>query len=203
MIDDVLLDTAEDYVRRQLSEERYAHTLRVADTSERLADTHGLDAKKAYLAGLLHDAARETDEEELLKVAEEENLIVVSDFERERPILLHGPVAAEFALKDLGVEDREVLEAVRHHTTGEPGMGPLALVLFIADKIEPGREGCEAKRLRKLAPENLWLATTAALRGSISYNERRGYSAHPKSLQTLEWLESSSSPEEAPYHRGV
>ena len=116
---------------------------------------------------------------------------IMSDFEREWPILLHGPLAAELARRDLGVEDEEVREAVRHHTTGGPGMGSLALALFVADKIEPARTGPNVEELRDLALEDLCQAATAVLEGSISYNERRGHQTHPKSRETLYWLKNS------------
>ena len=189
MIDDALLEAADDYARERLSDKRYAHTLRVAEAAKRLAKLHGLDPERAHLAGLLHDTAREIGKEELLRVAEEDGL-PVGDFERERPILLHGPVAAKLSREDLGVEDGEILDAVRAHTTGEPGMGPLALALFVADKIEPGREQSGVEDLRELAPASLHRAARAALEDSISYNERRDRPAHPKSRQTLEWLAS-------------
>jgi predicted HD superfamily hydrolase involved in NAD metabolism len=190
MIDDALIKDAENYARERLSDKRYAHTLRVAETIERLAKLHGLDPEGSRLAGLLHDTAREIGKEELLRVAEEDGLSV-GDFERERPILLHGPVAAKLAGEDLGVKDGEILDAVRVHTTGEPGMRPLALALFVADKIEPGREQSGVEGLRDLASESLYRAARAALEDSISYNERRNRPAHPKSRQTLDWLRDS------------
>ena len=198
MIDDALLDAARSYARERLSEERYAHTLRVADTAEHLAKFYSLDPKKARLAALLHDSAREVGKEELLRVADEEG-IATSELEREWPVLLHGPVAAELARRDLGVKDREVLEAVRVHTTGEPGMGPLALALYVADKIEPGRDQPGVEDLRKLALKDLHKAAAVALESSISHNEQRDRSTHPKSRQTLEWLKNSEHPGE----RGV
>jgi len=190
MIDDDLLEDAENYARKRLSDKRHAHTLRVAETAERLAKLHGLDPQRARLAGLLHDTAREIGKQELLRVAEEDGLSV-GDFERERPILLHGPVAAELAKEDLGVDDGEILDAVRVHTTGEPGMGPLALVLLVADKIEPDREQPGVEDLRELAPVSLHRAARAALEDAVSYNERRDHPVHPKSRQTLKWLRDS------------
>jgi predicted HD superfamily hydrolase involved in NAD metabolism len=190
MIDDALLEAAKGYARERLSNKRYAHTQRVAETAERLAEFHGLDSKKARLAGLLHDAAREVGKEELLRVAEEDDL-AVGDFEHERPVLLHGRVAAELARRDLGVKDGEILDAVRAHTTGEPGMGALALILFVADKVEPGREEPNVEDLRELACKDLRRSACAALEASISHNENRGRPVHPKSLETLEWLEDS------------
>lgn len=190
MTDDTLLRDAERYARVRLSDKRYEHTLRVAETAERLAELHGLDPRQARLASLLHDAAREVGKEELLRVAGEKDLLV-SDLERERPMLLHGPVAAELSREDLGVKDGEVLDAVRAHTTGEPGMGPLALALYVADKIEPDRDQPGVEALRELAPASLRRAARDALEGSISHNERRGRPVHPKSRQTLRWLEDS------------
>jgi predicted HD superfamily hydrolase involved in NAD metabolism len=116
----------------------------------------------------------------------------MSDFECEQPILLHGPVAAALARKELGVEDEDVLAAVRAHTTGEPEMGALALALYVADKIEPDRDQPGVKDLRKLALKDLHKAATAALRDSISYNERRGQPALPEEPASPgEWLEDS------------
>src|ERR687884_454682 len=90
----------------------------------------------------------------------------------------------------LGVKDAEVREAICHHTTGAPGIGPLALTLYVADKIEPGRKESGVEGLRKVALKSLRRAAMAALEGSISHNEWCGRPTHPKSLKTLEWLKS-------------
>jgi predicted HD superfamily hydrolase involved in NAD metabolism len=184
-----LLEEAEAFARSRLSEKRYGHTLRVAGTAEELARAHGLDENRARLAALLHDAARETGPEEFLRLADEWDL-PVGEPERESPKLLHGPVAAGLAERELGIEDEEVLESVRAHTTGKPEMGPLALVLYVADKIEPARDYPSVGRLRELARKDLHWAAAEALRRAIAHNEERGRDTHPASLQTLEWLEA-------------
>ena len=147
-------EAADLFARERLSAKRYGHTLRVASTAEVLARTHGLDTDRARLAGLLHDAAREITPKEFLDLAERWNL-PVGEPERENPKLLHGPVAAELARRDLGVEDGEVLDAVREHTTGRPEMGPISLALFVADKIEPARDYPSVERVRRLAGKSL------------------------------------------------
>jgi HD superfamily phosphohydrolase YqeK len=68
-------------------------------------------------------------------------------------------------------------------------MGPLALALYVADKIEPGRDQPGVETLRKLALKDLRKAATVALDRSISHNEERGRPTHPKSYEALEWLE--------------
>jgi predicted HD superfamily hydrolase involved in NAD metabolism len=187
-----LLEEAEAFARSRLSNGRYEHTLRVAVTAEDLALAHDLDANRARLAALLHDAARETGPEGFLELADKWRL-QVGDPERQSPKLLHGPVAAELARRELGIEDEEVLEAIRSHTTGRPGMGPLALVLYVADKIEPARDYTSVGRLRTLARENLYQAAKEALRRAITNNEARGKTTHPASRKTLDWLEADNA----------
>lgn len=194
MIDDASLDAAEGYARERLSEKRHGHTLRVAETAERLAELHDIDARRARLAALLHDSAREVGKEELSRLAHEEG-IAVGEFEHERPILLHGPVAAKLARRDLGVEDEEVLGAVRAHTLGEPGMSGVALALYVADKIEPDRDQSGVGDLRELARESLRRAAEALLTDSISQDEQRGRPSHPRTRQALRWLEDYRSDE--------
>jgi predicted HD superfamily hydrolase involved in NAD metabolism len=184
-----LLESAEAFARSRLSERRYEHTLRVADTAECLALAHDLEVDRARLAALLHDAAREMGSEEFLNLADKWHL-QVGDPERQSPKLLHGPVAAELARRELGIDDEEVLEAVRAHTTGKPEMGPLALVLYVADKIEPARDYPSVGRLRKLAGEDLNEAAAESLRRAIAHNEERGKATHPASLKMLDWLEA-------------
>src|SRR4029453_12958340 len=107
-----LLARAEAFARSRLSERRYEHTLRVADTAESLALAHDLEADRARLSALLHDAARETGPEEFLKLADKWHL-QVGDPERQSPKLLHGPVAAELARRELGIGDEGVLNGAR------------------------------------------------------------------------------------------
>jgi predicted HD superfamily hydrolase involved in NAD metabolism len=189
---DKLLEAADSFARKRLSEKRYGHTVRVADTAEDLARIHGLDPIRTRLAALLHDAARETEPNEFLQLAEAWDLHV-GEPERQSPKLLHGPVAAELARREMGVEDEEVLGAVRAHTVGEPGMGPLALALYVADKIEPARDYPSVGRIRDLARKDLREAATEALRRVVAHNVERDRPIHRSSRAMLEWLEDKES----------
>lgn len=188
--DEELLHAAASFVRERISGKRYAHTLRVADAAEKLAKIHSLDAERTRLAALLHDAAREMKLDEFLQTADEWKL-PVGEPERESPKLLHGPVAAELAHREIGIQDEEVLEAIRVHTVGSPGMGPFALAVYVADKIEPARDYPSVERLRRLAKADLHEAAAEALRRTRENNEQRGRPTHPASLRTLEWLEET------------
>jgi predicted HD superfamily hydrolase involved in NAD metabolism len=193
-----LLEAADELARSRLSERRYSHTLRVADTAEDLARAHGIDPARARLAALLHDAAREMEPEEFLRLAGAWGLHV-GEPERQSPKLLHAPVAAELVRRELGVEDEEVLAAIRAHTVGEPGMGQLALALYVADKIEPARDYPSVGRIRDLAREDLYGAAAESLRRAIGHNEGRSKPIHPASREMLEWLEYTQNTA----HRGI
>ena len=195
---DALLEAADAFARKRLSEKRYGHTVRVANTAESLARKHGLDPDQTRLAALLHDAARETEPDEFLRLAKEWNLSVGAP-ERQSPKLLHGPVAAELARRELGVADEEVLAAIRVHTIGAAEMGPLALALYVADKIEPARNYASVGKIRALASSDLREAAAESLRRVIAHNEGRGRSVHPASRAMLEWLEET----EGAAHRRV
>ena len=47
------------YLKEHLSKKRYTHSMNVANSAVELAKRYGADADKAYVAGLLHDVAKE------------------------------------------------------------------------------------------------------------------------------------------------
>ena len=78
-------------------------------------------------------------------------------------------------------------------------MGPLALALYVADKIEPARDYPSVGRIRELASKDLYEAAAESLRRAIGHNEGRGKSIHPASREMLEWLEDTQNAA----HRGI
>lgn len=126
-------------LKKKLSCKRYEHTLGVMYTCASLAMKYDYDINKAMWAGLLHDCAKEYSDERMLEKCDRYN-IQVTDAERKAPFLLHGKLGAYYAKEKYGIEDEEILDAIRYHTTGKPGMGKLHCILFIADYIEPGRK---------------------------------------------------------------
>ena len=112
---------------------------------------YGADMEDAELAGLLHDCAKQYDNETLLKRAAKYGL-QVSDAERRNPSLLHAKVGAYLAEHKYDVEKQEILDAIRFHTTGRPGMSLLEKIVYVADYIEPRRfKAPNLKKIRELA----------------------------------------------------
>lgn len=128
-------DCIKKTLKESLSEERYNHTLGTADCALKLAKKYGLDEKKAYLAGLLHDCAKCKSNDELLKIIKQE-LKNIDEGELQNYKTLHAPVGEYFARTMYNIDDSEILNAIRYHTIGRVNMSLFEKIIFLADKIE-------------------------------------------------------------------
>ena len=128
-------DCIKKTLKESLSEERYNHTLGTADCALKLAKKYGLDEKKAYLAGLLHDCAKCKSNDELLKIIKQE-LKNIDEGELQNHKTLHAPVGEYFARTMYNIDDSEILNAIRYHTIGRVNMSLFEKIIFLADKIE-------------------------------------------------------------------
>ncbi len=123
------------WLRENLSEKRYVHSIGTAECARDLAVKFGLDSEKAYMAGLLHDCAKCFSNEKLLEIIN--NNLNVQKVELMNYKTLHAPVSAFIAKNNFGVEDNEILSAIRWHTLGKIDMTDFEKIIFLADKIEP------------------------------------------------------------------
>ncbi len=136
-----------DLLHARLPEKRATHCIYVAEYLSSFAVSIGLDHDKAVTAGLLHDLCRTLSNEAMLARAKEYG-VSLTELSRERPILLHGPVAAAEIRRDLGIDDPDILEAIAWHTGGRRGLCLLGCALYVADFAEPGRNYPEAAEAR-------------------------------------------------------
>lgn len=131
----VYTDEIEQILKRELSKERYLHTLGVRDCAVELAKRYNLDIKKAELAGLLHDCAKCKTNDELKEIIDK-FLDDVDKNELKNYKTLHAPVGAYYAKEKFNIEDNEILSAIRWHTLGRVNMTTFEKIIFLADKIE-------------------------------------------------------------------
>lgn len=142
-----------EWLKENLNEKRYIHTLGTADCAKELANQFGLDAEKAYLSGLLHDCAKCFSNEKLLDIIHEH--LNVEECEMLNYKTLHAPVSAYIAETEFGIKDKEILSAIRWHTLGRLDMTDFEKIVFIADKIEPNTRDKEyLDKIRELLAEN-------------------------------------------------
>ena len=125
-----------EWLKENLNEERYIHSLGTAACARELAAKFHLNEEKAYVAGLLHDCAKCLDKDKLMQIIKE-NIKDVDESELLNYKTLHAPVSAYYAKNIFGVTDEEILSAIRWHTLGKLEMTDFEKIIFIADKIEP------------------------------------------------------------------
>ena len=165
-------------IREKLSDYRYIHSVEVAKSAVYLAEKYGGDADKMYLAGLLHDILKEADREETFTYINKYNL-KLSHLEEVTPKLWHAIVGAEYIRNELGIDDEELITAVRYHTTGRADMTLSDKILFIADFISADRDYNGADEMRQRAEISLECAMDMGLSFTIEDLVTHGRPIHP------------------------
>lgn len=169
------IDLIKSDLKEKLPKKRYEHTLGVAYTSAALAMCYGEDVIKAELAGLLHDIAKAIKLEKLKKTmigfddpyTDAEYVSIVSD---RAPQVLHAIYAPYLAKKDYNIEDKDILSAIRWHTTGKKDMSLLEKIVFVADYIEPNRKKLpRLDEIRALAFHDISKAVEIIANSTIEY----------------------------------
>ena len=194
--DDELYKNIRKRLKKDLDRKRYVHTKGVADVSLCLAMSYGVDMKKAYLAGLLHDNAKciPTDEKRNLC---KKYQIVLNTAEEKNPELIHAKLGA-YRLKDVfHIDDEDIFSAIACHTTGKPEMSVLDKILYIADYIEPNRRPLPMlDEVRKLAFRNLDQAILLILESTLSYLKDKSAELDIKTQETYHYYKKLLSKQE-------
>ena len=159
-------------VKDVMTKARYEHTLGVEFTASCLAMRYEVDIDKAELAGLLHDCAKCIDDEEARDDCKKYN-IMLTEVEKRNPFLVHSKLGAVYAEKIYGIEDEEIISAIRFHTTGKPDMTLLEKIIYIADYIEPGRDKApNLQAIRKMAFIDIDEAMYMILKDTLDYLDK-------------------------------
>lgn len=161
--------------------------MQVAETAMRLAEKNNCDKEKAYLAGLFHDVAREISQTETIRFLKENNF-VFCDEDFLVPEVLHGHLSAIIVSNELNIQDKDVLQAMKRHTTGEKDMTTLDAVIFLSDMIEPARDYPGVQELRALAEKDLFKATLKGVEHTITYLLVGEKFIHPRTIEVYNWM---------------
>ena len=168
-MDTICIKDLKNELKKEMDDSRFEHTLGVMYTCGALAMRYGYDLEKAMLAGLMHDCAKCMPNAKKLKAAEK-NHLEITDLERKNPFMLHAKLGAFLAKKKYDIEDREILDAIRWHTTGRPDMTMLDKIVYIADYIEPKRDKApNLHEIRQLAFLDLDKALLRILEDTLGY----------------------------------
>lgn len=156
------------YIKENLMEKRYEHVMGVAETAKKLASLNGISEERAEIAALAHDVAKNLSKVRMKELIVENN-IVLSEVEENNANLWHSIIGPIEAKDKLGIEDEEILDAIRWHTTGKENMSVLTKVIYIADMIEPNRNFDGVEDLRKATFEDLDSGVYYGLTHSIEF----------------------------------
>ncbi len=121
-------------VQMQMSNKRFQHVLGVEKTAVALAEIYGASPIKASIAALTHDYAKERSDDEFIQVIRQNGFDL--DLLHWNNAIWHGIVGADFVQRELSIDDEEILQAIRLHTTGAADMGLLDKIIYVADYIE-------------------------------------------------------------------
>lgn len=174
-------------IYKMLTPVRFAHTQGVCEEAVRLAEKYGVDRQKAIIAALLHDCAKNIPENETRRLCKKYD-IKLDDILDKQIYLAHSFLGAKIAKHEFNVSDKEILNAIKYHTTGRSNMSVLEKVIYIADYIEPNREYFDGlSELRVLAYEDLDKAMHLGLKINEENLTLRGRIIHPLSVEALDY----------------
>ena len=162
-----------DHLKTQLktyiNPKRYEHSLNVAEEAVKLAKVYSVDTEKAYIAGLLHDCAKDVDFKKQIKLINEYCEFAPMKNELSFPKVLHALTGTIIAKRDFNILDYEILSAIRFHTLGSIEMKALDKIIYISDMIEPGRNYNGIEILREMAYNNINQAMIQSIENTIAY----------------------------------
>ncbi|GLO66642.1 bis(5'-nucleosyl)-tetraphosphatase (symmetrical) YqeK [Oceanobacillus kimchii] len=174
------LDVIKQDVKDQLTEHRFAHTLRVMDTAVDLSKRYNESIPNAKLAAIFHDYAKYFDQTIMRQIIVETDLPNdLLDYHHE---LWHGPVASHIIKEKYGVQTSDVRNAIKYHTTGRACMSQLEKIIFLADYIEPGRQFPGVEEVREVAYEDLTKACWMAAKNTTMYLISKNNTIYPDSI---------------------
>lgn len=194
-------DKIDAELKKLVDKDRYEHSIRVAKTAKLMCKRYGENSDAGYLAGLSHDICKQFSDKDLQDLAKKDGL-PISLIEKEKPSLLHGRAAAifleerffsdPFLRENLALlEEKDVIiEAVRWHTFGKENLSNLAKIVYLADKIEPGRRYKIKSLLSEIDSLSLDELGLKVLQDAIAYLKKKKKDI---SLYTLRFYEEMLS----------
>lgn len=162
-------------------EERREHSYRVARMAVERASSAGISEEKALLAAALHDCGKYVPLSSPL----------LEDFtspENVPPPVMHQYTGAYLARHCFGIEDEEILDAIRYHTSGKRDMTPLGMLVYLSDLLEGGRKFEGIDELRALFYTDLEVCLYRSLEGQLSYLQGTKKPVYPLTEQAYRWI---------------
>jgi len=177
-----------EMVKGILKPSRFEHSLGVSYTAASLAMRYGADVYKARVAGILHDCAKYLSDDEQIAFAKEKG-IELTETEIANPALIHAKTGAYFAKVKYEIEDPEIINAIRYHTTGKEDMTLLEKIIFCADYMEPNRKSIPGlDSIRNIIFKDLDKAALMICDNTLNYLDSLGIVPDEQTKKTRDYL---------------
>lgn len=174
-------------IREKLSDYRFYHSLCVCESAMVLAERFGADVHKAEVAGILHDVMKESSPQEQLDVIAKANMHI-TDFEKSQLKFYHQISGSAYAKAILGIDDEEILNAIRYHTTGRDNMSLLEQVIYLADFISADRDYQDVDIMRQQVEKGRRAGMLYATEFTIKSVVDKENMLHPDTVAAYNWL---------------
>ncbi len=161
---------------------RWQHSVRVAVMCAQNAARAHLSESDAVTMAALHDVTKNLPKDSPY----------LKDFVPPQGVpspVMHQYSGAFVANKFFGLNDENLLNAIRYHTSGRAGMSEAEMLLYLCDMLEEGRTFRGVGKLRKIFAESpLPAAMFAALGHQIKYLNKSGGDIYPLTKQAYLYL---------------
>jgi len=161
--------------------ERREHSFRVALMACERARSLRIEERKALLAAALHDAAKYVPTDSPL----------LAGFEAPHNVpnaVLHQYSGAYLAEHIFGIDEEDILNAIRFHTSGRKDMGTLEKLIFLSDMLESARNFPDVDMLREAFWKDLDECLCLCLNHQIRYLQGMGADIYPLTEEAYRWI---------------
>ena len=159
-------------LKSKVSERRYNHCINVGNMAKKLARIYNVNEKKAYIAGILHDIAKEMNYDQQTEILGGTEFFP-PEYSRKNYRVFHGWVGSIYVKKYLHIYDDDILNAIRYHTTGRKDMSMLEKIIYNSDCISIERRFDGVEYFRRVAQSDLNVVILHKISGAIRDSVRR------------------------------
>lgn len=178
----------EKILRQMLPERRLKHSLNVSKCAVKLSEIYNCDEEKAKTAGLIHDCAKYFTNEQVQDCVIKLN-IKLDSLEEDNIALSHSIIGSYIAKEIFNINDEDIINAIRYHTTGREDMSTLEKIIYMADLIEEGRNFPHVEELRRLTFDGkIEEALLLSFNNTIKYVIDNNQLIHPRTVNARNYL---------------
>lgn len=182
------LENIKEKIMDMLPQKRFNHSLNVAKCAVKLSEIYDCDKDKAYIAAITHDCAKYLNYEEIDYYINKYE-IYLDELENNNIALSHSVIGSYIAQYELGIEDKDIISAIKYHTTGKEDMTLLEKIIYLADTIEEDRNFKGVDLLRELAyGGNIDEALLISFNNSIKFVIDNNQMIHPRTIKARNYM---------------